>query len=61
MNELEKKHHIKFESENLAVPEVQTTDEKDELDDVENVNIQYDNVAMPEIIIKHNNEQKPQK
>lgn len=49
------KMHLTFESENLAVPEIHTNEDEEEKDtnDSEESRVVYDNLAMPEIIIRH--------
>jgi len=49
------KMHLTFESENLAVPEIHTNEDEEEKDinDSEENRVVYDNLAMPEIIIRH--------
>lgn len=50
----EKKSHLTFTSDNLAVPEIHTkeTSEQEETE-TENKGILYDNLAMPEIHFPH--------
>ena len=51
----DKKMHLTFESENLAVPEIHTNEAEDSKDDTgkSDGGIIYDNLAMPEIHFGH--------
>lgn len=54
-----KKKKLSFEAENLAVPEVHTgsVESNEKLEDSKD-DIQYDTLAIPEIHIHHNSEDK---
>jgi len=49
------KMHLTFESENLAVPEIHTNEDdgEEQTEGSEDSRVVYDNLAMPEIIIRH--------